>query len=63
MAILIGRRLGQLAAVLLIVSFLTFLMLHLMPEDSASAILGQNATDEQVAAIHQQLGLDQPLVQ
>ena len=62
MAILIGRRLGQLAAVLLIVSFLTFLMLHLLPEHSAYAILGQNATDEQVEAIHQQLGLDQPFL-
>ena len=47
---------------LLIVSFLTFLMLHLLPEDPAYAILGQNATDAQVAAIHQQLGLDQPFL-
>jgi len=61
-ALLMGRRLGQLAAVLLIVSFLTFLMLHLLPEDPAYAILGQNATDQQVEAIHQQLGLDQPFM-
>ena len=62
MARLIGRRLAQLVAVLLIVSFLTFLMLHLLPADPAYAILGQNATDAQVEAIHQQLGLDQPFV-
>lgn len=60
MALQVGRRLGQLAVVLLIVSFLTFLMLHLLPEDPAYAILGRNATDQQVEAIHRQLGLDQP---
>lgn len=59
---LLIRRLGQLALVLLIVSFLTLLMLRLLPEDPAYAILGQSATQEQVEQIHHELGLDQPVV-
>jgi len=59
---LILRHLGQLVAVLLIVSFLTLLMLRLLPEDPAYAILGQNATRAQVAAIHHELGIDKPLL-
>ena len=62
MARFILGRLGQLVLVLLIVSFLTLLMLHVLPEDPAYAILGQNATPEQVASIHRQLGTDQPFL-
>ena len=56
------RRLGQLVVVLLIVSFLTLLMLHLLPEDPAYAILGQNASKAQVAHIHEELGLNRPFL-
>lgn len=62
MARFVLRRLGQLVVVLLIVSLLTLLMLHLLPEDPAYAILGQSATKAQVEAIHHQLGTDQPLL-
>ena len=59
---LLLRRLGQLVIVLLLVSFLTLLMLRLLPVDPAYAIYGQNATKAQVAQVHHQLGLDQPLL-
>ena len=59
---LLLRRLGQLVIVLLLVSFLTLLMLRLLPVDPAYAIYGQNATKAQVAQVHHQLGLDQPIL-
>jgi peptide/nickel transport system permease protein len=59
---LLLRRLGQLVVVLLLVSFLTLLMLRLLPVNPAYAIYGQNATKAQVAQVEHQLGLDQPLL-
>jgi peptide/nickel transport system permease protein len=47
--------------VLLIVSLITFAMIHLIPGDPATAIAGMSATPEQIAALRGQLGLDQPL--
>jgi peptide/nickel transport system permease protein len=38
-----------------------FLLLHLSPGDPAAIIAGDNATTEQIAAIRQRLGLDEPL--
>ncbi len=46
---------------LLIVSLITFAMIHLIPGDPATAIAGMSATPEQIAALRGQLGLDQPL--
>jgi peptide/nickel transport system permease protein len=45
---------------LLIVSLVIFSAVSLLPGDFASAILGQNATPEAVAALQKKLGLDQP---
>ncbi|WP_029089371.1 ABC transporter permease [Brevibacterium album] len=59
---MLGRRLLQLIPVLLGVSFLTFMLLNLLPGDPAQAILGEGATPEAVAALSAQLGLDQPLL-
>jgi len=39
---------------------IVFTLLYLTPGDPALAILGENATPEQVQAIHEQLGLDDP---
>ena len=44
----VGRRLLQLVPVLLGVSFITFIMLNLLPGDPAVAILGDQATPEMV---------------
>jgi peptide/nickel transport system permease protein len=60
---LIGRKLLYLAPVVLAVSAATFLIASLLPGDLAIAMLGDQATPEAVAALHQKLGLDLPLWQ
>jgi peptide/nickel transport system permease protein len=58
----VGRRLLYLVPVLIAVSLLTFLVATLLPGDLAVAMLADEATPENVAALHRELGLDQPLV-
>jgi len=55
------KRVMQAAALLVGVSFITFLLLYVMPADPARQIAGRSATPDTVATIRQQLGLDQPL--
>ncbi len=62
MLIYIARRIGQAALILLGVSFITFLLLYILPADPAVQIAGRSATPETVANIRAQLGLDQPLL-
>src|SRR3978361_1446286 len=59
--ILVRRLVGGLP-ILLIVSLITFGMIHLIPGDPAVAIAGMSATAEQMANIRRDLGLDQPLL-
>ena len=47
-------------ATLLAVSFIVFAALEILPGDVATRILGRNATPESLAAVREQLGLDQP---
>jgi peptide/nickel transport system permease protein len=56
------RQVLSMLVVLLIVSLITFSLMHLMPGDPALAILGTEATSEQVSALRQELGLEQPLL-
>src|SRR4051794_12304474 len=62
MAGVIAQRLIGSVPILLIVSLITFAMIHLIPGDPATAIAGMSATAEQVANIRHDLGLDQPLL-
>ena len=55
------RSLGVLT--LIVVSLVIFVAVEMLPGDFAEAILGQGATPEAVAAIREQLGLDQSTVQ
>lgn len=55
------RRLLQTIPVLWGASLLVFLLIRLIPGDAASVLLGSDATPENVAALRQQLGLDDPL--
>lgn len=57
------RRIAQLIPVVLVVSLLLFLLLRLMPGDPTLAILGQEATAADRAALRADLGLDVPLWQ
>src|ERR1700722_3415988 len=59
--ILVRRLVGALP-ILLIVSLITFGMIHLIPGDPAVAIAGMSATPEQVANIRRDLGLDRPVL-
>ncbi len=62
MAAYVLRRLWQMVPTLFGVVLLVFILFHYFGSDPAVILAGQNATQEQIAAIRQQLGLDQPLV-
>ncbi|MCU0517614.1 MAG: ABC transporter permease [Oscillatoria sp. Prado101] len=57
----IAKRLLSLLPVLLGITLLVFTFLHLIPGDPAVVLVGERATPEQIAALRQQLGLNQPL--
>ena len=61
MTTFIIRRLIQTMAVLLIVTMVSFLLLHLTPGDPAAAMLGTDASMEQIKALQHQLWLDRPI--
>ena len=57
----IVRRVLGAIPVLFWLSVILFMLLRLLPGDPAIAILGQHATPQLVAQIHETLGLDKPL--
>ncbi|WP_088892914.1 ABC transporter permease [Leptolyngbya ohadii] len=57
----IAKRLFDLLPVLLGITLLVFLFLQLIPGDPAIVLLGQRATPDQVEALRERLGLNQPL--
>ncbi|MHA6508055.1 ABC transporter permease [Tessaracoccus sp. Y1736] len=59
---MILRRIASGVAVLLVVSVLTFTMLYASSGNIARNILGDQATEEAIAAKEAELGLDQPLI-
>ena len=62
MASYILRRLIQSVLILLGVSFITFVLLFVLPADPVRQIAGRAASAATVENIRQQLGLDQPFV-
>lgn len=62
MAAYILRRLVQSALILLGVSFITFVLLYVLPADPVRQIAGRSATAATVESIRQQLGLDKPFL-
>lgn len=56
------RRLWQMLPVLIVVSFVIFMIIHLIPGDPAQLMAGANARPEQVEALRAQFGLDKPLI-
>lgn len=54
------RRVGQSAVVILLVTLLTFLLLHNLPGGAARSALGLGATPAQIEAYNQQMGYDRP---
>jgi len=60
---LIGKRLLAAIPVLWGVTLVTFLVVNVMPGDAATQLLGAEASQEQVDALRDRLGLDEPLVE
>jgi peptide/nickel transport system permease protein len=56
----IGRRLLAAIPLLLFVSLFVFALLELVPGDAARSVAGETATEEEVAATRERLGLDDP---
>ena len=54
-------RLVQLVPVALGVTILVFFLIHLVPGDPARTILGNQATPQRIALLHEEWGLDRPL--
>jgi peptide/nickel transport system permease protein len=57
----IGRRLLAVVPVMAVVAVVVFMLLRLTTGDPAAIIAGDNATSQDVAAIREKLGLDQPI--
>lgn len=62
MGAFIARRVMTLVVQLFFVAVLVFLMLRLVPGDPARAILGEMATEDQIADMRNRLGIDRPLL-
>jgi peptide/nickel transport system permease protein len=56
------RRVVQAIPVLIGITLASFLLIHLVPGDPATIILGAHATPDAVANLNHQLGLDQPVL-
>ena len=61
MARYVAQRLLQLALVLIGVSVVVFVTMHLLPGDVAQMLLGDRATNESLARLRHELGIDQPV--
>lgn len=60
MLIYIAKRIVQLLPVLIGITLLCFLLLRLLPGDPAALVLGANGSEEEVAALRERLGLNEP---
>src|SRR5215207_9364009 len=56
------RRVALSIPILLLVSIMVFALIHLIPGDPVTVMLGQEATPEVKQALRHELGLDRPLV-
>ena len=59
----IAKRIISVIPVLIIVSIVIFSLIHLVPGDPATAMLGDLATEEDIAALQIRMGLDKPLIE
>ena len=55
------RRLLQMVPVVLAIICICFFIIHLAPGDPATIMAGETATDEYIAELQAQFGLDQPM--
>ena len=59
----IVKRLLSLIPVLFVISVVIFLIMHITPGDPAAIMLGEEATEDQIQELREELGLNTPLVQ
>jgi len=59
---MILKRLGLGLITLLVISVIIFFMVEMLPGDVAQAVLGQGATEENLAALREQMGLNRPAI-
>ncbi|AXR79942.1 ABC transporter permease [Natrarchaeobaculum sulfurireducens] len=55
------KRLGFMGITLFLITVITFVLTNILPGNVALMILGPNATEESIAQLEAQMGLDQPL--
>ena len=63
MGIYVVKRIGSLLISLIVASLVIFFALEVVPGDPASFMLGINAQPDTIAALREELGLNEPLVQ
>jgi peptide/nickel transport system permease protein len=63
MVTLLLKRLGAVVIVMLLISFATYTMLYFTPGDAAEMMVGESATEAQLAELRHQLGLDRSLIE
>lgn len=56
------KRILSLIPVLFIVSIIVFTLIHITPGDPAAIMLGEMATDEDIAQLQETMGLNKPLI-
>ena len=61
MLLFVLKRVGALVPVLAVVAVIVFLLMHITPGDAAAVMLGPEASPEDVDALRQELGLNDPL--
>ncbi|WP_415853282.1 ABC transporter permease [Sinomonas sp. G460-2] len=57
------HRLAVAIPVLFLMSIFTFVLVSFLPGDAAKALLGENATPQQIEQLRQQMGLNRPLAE
>ncbi len=58
----IGKRLLQMIPILMVVAILIFTLMYFVPGDPVKIILGNDATDVQIAQVREELGLNDPFI-
>jgi len=62
LATFIVRRIAMTVLVLIIISFVSFSLIHIMPGDPAATMLGLDAPPEQIQELRHELWLDRPFI-
>ena len=59
--VILGRRVLQIMATVLLVAVLVFTLMHMLPGDPAQVMLGDRGSTAAIAQLHHDLGLDRSI--